>query len=281
MVSAVIVLALVIGVGFVAGVGLGFIPLDFDVTTGGVPTPQPPAIVRTGDFSGELDVILLHFNTLNDSIQLQEGVARDILTVFYKSSDGVQFSSIGEGVQGLGGASRVTITPDMNSILYATSGVAPTPTAIYSDPVNTQLANDRITDFSFEDVTNDGTKEWLYKIDLRGVTAPIAGQDASTISIITKSYTEGFPITLNAPVNITAVPQNAGVVNFIRWELTVPEGTATPQTEYSIRMVGTDDDAETDQWDVGQMQKFVYRCMFQQTLLFSLVEKRCHSKLFQ
>ncbi len=250
--TGVVILGVII-VALVVGMGTGVIDLQnlIGQPLGGVPQPQPTTVAGT-EFSGELDVILLHFNTLNDSIQLQEGIARDILTVFYKSSDGIQFSSIGEGVQGLGGASRVTITPDMNSILYATSGVAPTPTAIYSDPVNTQLANERITDFSFRDITNDGTKEWLYKIDLRGVTAPIAGQGASTISIITNSYTEGFPITLNAPANITAVPQTTGVVNFIRWEMTVPQGTANPQTEYTIRIVGTDDDVETEDWNRGQ-----------------------------
>jgi hypothetical protein len=251
--TGVIILGVII-VALVVGMGTGVINLqnlNIGQPLGGVPQAQPTTVVGT-EFSGELDVILLHFNTLNDSIQLQEGVARDILTIFYKSSDGVQFSSIGEGVQGLGGASRVTITPDMNSILYATSGVAPTPTAIYSDPVNTQLANERITDFSFEDVTNDGTKEWLYKIDLRGVTAPVAGQGASTISIITKSYTEGFPITLNSPANILNVGSDAGTVTFVRWELSVPQGTANPQTEYTIQIVKVTGAGGTEFWDVGQ-----------------------------
>jgi hypothetical protein len=252
MVRAGVVILGVIIVALVVGMGTGVINLQnlIGQTTGGIPQPQPTTVTGT-EFSGELDVILQHFDTFSN-FQLQEGVARDILTIFYKSSNGVQFSSIGEGVQGLGGASRVTITSDMNSILYATSGVAPTPTAIYSNPEGTQLANDMVTDFSFEDVTNDGSKEWLYKIDLRGITAPVAGQGASTLSFITKSWNEGFPITLNSPANITAVPQSSGIVNFIRWEMTVPQGTATPQTEYSIRMVGTDDDVETEDWDRGQ-----------------------------
>ncbi len=254
MVRTGVVIIGVIIVALVVGMGTGVINiqnLNFGQQNGGVPQPITTTLTGT-EFSGQLNVILQHFNTLNDSIQLQEGVARDILTVFYKSSNGAQFSSIGEGVQGLGGASTVTITPDMNSILYATSGVAPTPTAIFSDPVNTQLANEMVTDFSFVDVTNNGVKEWLYVLDLHGISAPIAGQDASTLSFITKSYTEGFPITLNSPANITAVPQSSGIVNFILWEMSVPQGTATLQTEYTIRIVGTDDDAETEDWDIGQ-----------------------------
>ncbi len=251
--TGVIILGVII-VALVVGMGTGVINLQnlIGQPLGGVPQPQPTTVAGTESFSGELDVIIQHFDTLNNSFNYQEGIARDIVTVFYKSSDGIQFSSIGEGVQGIGGASRVTITPDMNSILYATVGVAPTPTQIYSDPVNTQLANDRITDFSFEDVTNDGTKEWLYRIDLHGIVPPIAGQGASTLSFLTNSYNVGFPITLNAPANITSVPQTTGVVNFIRWEMTVPQGTATPQTEYTIRIVGTDDDVETEDWNRGQ-----------------------------
>jgi hypothetical protein len=253
MVRAGVVILGVIIVVLVVGMGTGVINLQnlIGQSSGGVPQSQPTTVTGT-EFSGELDIILQHFDTLDNSFQYQEGVARDILTIFYKSSNGEQFSSIGEGVQGLGGASRVTITSDMNSILYATSGVAPTPTQIYSNPEGTQLVNDRVTDFSFRDVTNDGSKQWLYKIDLRGITAPIAGQGASTLSFLTNSWNVGFPITLNAPANITAVPQSTGIVNFIRWEMTVPQGTATPQTEYSIRIVGTDDDAVTEDWNIGE-----------------------------
>ncbi len=251
MVKAVVVIFAVIIVALVVGMGTGVINIQnlIGQSSGGVPQPLSTTIASTDSFSGQLDVILQHFVTFSE-FQLQEG--NDVKTFFYKLTNGGQFHTIGEGLVGLGGASTITITSDMNSILYATVGVAPTPTQIYSDPVGTQSSTDRITDFSFEEVRMDGTKNWLYRLDLHGVSAPIAGQDASSISFITKSYNVGFPITLNSPANITAVPQTQGVVNFIRWEMTVPQGTATPQTEYSIRMVGTDDDVDTNDWDIVQ-----------------------------
>jgi len=254
MVRAGVVILGVIIVALVVGMGTGVINLqnlNLGQSTGGVPQPISTTITGT-EFSGELDVVLQHFDSLDNSVQYTEGVASDIHTVFYKSSNGVQFSSIGEGLAGQGGASRVTISPNMNSILYATSGLAPTMTQLYSDPEGTQLVNgDRVTDFSFEDVTNNGVKEWLYKIDLRGITAPVAGQGASTLSFLTNSWNFGFPITLNSPSDIFNVGSDAGTVTFVRWEVSVPQGTATAQTEYTMRIQKTSGQNGTQFWDVG------------------------------
>ena len=239
----------VIIIALVVGMGTGVINLQNLQSTGGVPQPITTTITGTG-FSGQLDVVLQHFNSLDNSIQFTEGVASDVHTVFYKSGNGGQFSSIGQGALGQGGASRVTITPEMNSILYATSGVAPTMTQLYSDPEGTQLATDRITEFSFEDVTNSGSRDWLYKIDLRGVESPIAGQGASTIPFITKSWNVGSP-SINSPADIFNLGSDAGTITYVRWELTVAQGTATPQTEYTMRIQKTSGANGTQFWDTG------------------------------
>ena len=254
MVKSSVVILGVIVVALVIGMGTGVInlqSLNFGQSTGGIPQSQTTTVTGT-EFSGELDVLLRHSNSLDNTDEFSEGSASDIHTVFYKSSNGAQFSSIGEGALGTGGTSRVTITPDMNSILYATingAGIS----QIYSDPEGTQLANsNRITEFSFEDVTNNGSKEWLYKIDLRGIVAPVAGQGASSLSLIDQTWIMGFPITLNAPSDIFNLGSDAGTVTFVRWEVTIPQGTATAQTEYTILIEKTSGANGTEFWDVGQ-----------------------------
>lgn len=248
MVSKVLILAGVIVVAFVLAGGMGLINFG-GAPSGGVPQQVVTTVTGT-QFSGELDVLLRHANSLDNSDQFQEGANSDIHTVFYKSLDGVQFSSIGEGALGTGGASRVTITSDMDSILYATINVAGM-SQLYSDPEFTQITNNRITEFTFEDVTNNGVKEWLYKISLRGISVPVAGQDASSLSIIDQTWIMAFPVTINSPANILNVGSDAGTVNFIRWELTTPQGTATAQTEYTIQIDKVTGQGGTEFWDIG------------------------------
>jgi len=97
------------------------------------------------------------------------------------------------------------------------------------------------------DVNNDGTREWWFKIDLRDMPDPIAGQVASTLSLFINSYDDGAS-TLNAPANITGVGTATGVQNFIRWEQTVAQETADPVFEYTVNI----DNENTEKWDRGQ-----------------------------
>lgn len=244
MVSTVVIIAIIIAVLFVAGVGLGFISFDFRTTTGGVPQPQTTTVAGTGEFTGELDIILQHFDTLDNQEERIEKV--DLTTTFYKSSDEVRFNTIGEGVAG---ATRVTITSDMNNILYASVGVLD---PFFVDPQGTQSVNERISFFFYRDVSNDGIKEWIFKTDLRGIPIAVAGQDASTIPFFTNSYDIGTP-SLNAPTDIFNLGSDAGTVTFVRWELTQPQETASAQTEYQIRIeyVGGGQGG-TELWDLGQ-----------------------------
>ena len=245
MVSTVVIIAIIIAILFVAGVGLGFIPLNFQTgITGGIPQPQPPADLGTEGFTGELDIILQHFDTLDNQEARVEKV--DLTTTFYKSVDEVTFNSIGEGVAG---ASRVTITSEMNNVLYATVGVLD---PFFVDPQGTQSVNERVSNFFYRDVSNDGIKEWIFKTDLRGIPIAVAGQDASTIAFFTNSYDIGTP-SLNAPAQINNLGSDAGTVTYVRWELTQPQETASAQTEYQIKIeyVGSGQGGR-ELWDLGQ-----------------------------
>ncbi len=213
---------------------MGFI--RFDSTTGGVPTQVPSTPAGTVQFSGQLRVDVTHSDSLDNSELRVEGA--DLETIYYKSSDGVTFASIGSGT-----GNELTITQDMNSVMYATLGVLD---PFFIDPQGTanQALNARITDWQFIDVTNNGVKEFIFQFDLRSMPPATAGQTSSTMAFFTNSWDIGT-FTLNSPANVTGVGTGAGSQNFVRWEITQPQETASAQFEYELRM----DNIEDQKWD--------------------------------
>lgn len=204
-----------------------------------VPPQQQPS---TGvEFAGQLTVNVVHRDALDNAEPRTEGT--NLVTTYYKSFDGVNFFTIGSGT-----GNTITIDSAQDSILYFTSTV-PAGQAFFVAPSSTsdQNLNPRIIDFGFMDVNNDGTREWWFKVDLRDMPAPVAGQTASTLSLFINSYNDGAS-TLNAPANITGVGTASGVQNFIRWEQTVAQETVDPVYEYTINI----DNENTEKWDRGQ-----------------------------
>ncbi len=245
--TGVIVLGIII-VALVIGMGTGIINLQSltigqPAGNGGI--QQPPAgLPSTGtEFTGQLTVVVEHRDALDNQETRDEGI--DLRTDYYKSMNGVTFSSLGTG-------SGVTLTIDseMDSTLYATSVVldpffvAPSSTA---DP----NLNPRIIDFGFMDINNDGVREWWFKIDLRDIPIPVAGQTASTLALFINSYNDGVS-TLNSPANILNIGNTVNTVTFVRWEQTVAQETADPVFEYTIRIVKVTGAGGTEFWDLGQ-----------------------------
>jgi hypothetical protein len=204
-----------------------------------VPPAQQPSTGQ--EFAGQLTVNVVHRDALDNAEARTEGT--NLVTTYYKSFDAVNFFTIGSGT-----GNTITIDSAQDSILYATVTV-PSGQAFFVAPSSTadQNLNPRIIDFGFMDVNNDGTREWWFKMDLRDMPAPVAGQTASTLSLFVNSYDDGVS-TLNAPANITAIGTASGVQNFIRWEQTVAQETVDPVYEYTINV----DNENTEKWDRGQ-----------------------------
>jgi len=239
-----IVLGIVV-VAVLIGFGTGAISpqsLNIGQPAGNGGVQVPPALVPTTgqEFAGQLTVNVVHRNALDNAEARTEGV--NLVTTYYKSFDGVNFFTIGSGT-----GNTISISDTQDSILYVTSTV-PSGQNFFVAPSSTadQNLNPRIIDFGFMDVNNDGTREWWFKIDLRDMPRPVAGQTASTLSLFINSYTYGAS-TLNAPANITGIGQASGVQNFIRWEQNVPQTSADPVYEYNIGV----DTATTEKWDRG------------------------------
>ena len=240
IILGVVVVAVLIGFG-TGAISPQSLNIGQPAGNGGVQEPPAPQQLTGREFAGQLTVNVVHRDALDNAEPRTEGT--NLVTTYYKSFDGENFFTIGSG-------SAVTITIDQaqDSMLYATSTV-PAGQLFFVAPSSTadQNLNPRIIDFGFDDVNNDGTREWWFKVDLRDMPAPIAGQTASTLSLFINSYDDGAS-TLNAPANITGVGTGSNIQNYIRWEQTVAQETADPVYEYTIGI----DNENTEKWDIGQ-----------------------------
>jgi len=241
VILGVIIVVLVIGMG-TGVINLQSLTIGQPAGSGGIQTP-PNGIVSTAQsFTGELIINPEHRDALDNSETRDEGI--DLRTTYYKSIDGVSFSSLGNG------ATTVTIDSSMDSILYFT--VVPLdPFYVAPSSIAQSMLNDGLIDFGFMDVNLDGVREWWFKMDLRGTPSPVAGQVASTLSLFINSYDDGAS-TLNAPANILNIGSDAGTIIFVRWEQTVLQETADAVYEYNIQIVKVSGAGGTEFWDVGQ-----------------------------
>ncbi len=230
----------IIGVAVIVGIGTGVIPFNFG-TQGGVVTPPTTIIPTTGaPFSGQLNLVEEHVDGLDNQNSRTEGV--ELTTTYYKSSNGNTFSTIGDGT-----SASITVDSSMNGIIYA--GVE-TDANTYVDPMGTadQSLNPFITFVEYRDVSGDGQKTWIFRMDLRNIVAPVAGQTFSTVAFRTLSWDDATPPVLNSPADITGIGTTSGTSNFVRWEMTITQAQASGQHEYQLEMDTDDNNA----WDRGR-----------------------------
>jgi len=230
----------IIGVAVIVGIGTGVIPFNFG-TQGGVVTPPTTILPTEGiTFFGQLNIVEEHVNGLDNTDARTEGV--ELTTTYYTSNNGNTFNTIGDGT-----SASITIDSSMNGIIYA--GLE-TDASTYVDPMGTadRGLNPFITFVEYRDVSGDGQKTWIFRLDLRNIPDPVAGQTFSTIAFRTLSWDDTTPPTLNSPPDITAIGTTSGTSNFIRWEMTVTQAEASAQFEYELEMDTDDNNA----WDRGR-----------------------------
>ncbi len=232
---------------------MGFIPIDFADQIGGI-IIIPTEVSVTGElFQGELAIDLQHTNLLDPTFRSPNDISEgsEVITEFYKSSDGISFNSVASGSDVLSGTA-ITVDDSFAGVLYMS---LTTDDETFIDPEATTNVNQHITSFVWQDVSNNGIKNWVFRIDLVDIPEKQGFQTASTISIITKVLDNDDSPTLNSPPDITAIGVGSGVVNYILWEMTVAEsggicdcGRASAQYEYNLRF----EDGNVDVWNVGQ-----------------------------
>ena len=189
-------------------------------------------------FVGQLLWGVVHRDALDNAEARTEGT--NVVTTPYKSTDGITYSALGVTSVTAGNTVPLTIDSSMNSVMYVGVQV-PSGQSFFVAPTATsdRTLNSRILDFDFKDVTNDGVKEWIFKLDLKNMPQPVAGQTGSTLVMYILSY-DTSASTLNAPTDISAVGITAGVQTFIRWEQSVVAEKADAVYEYEVKVNTTD-----------------------------------------
>ena len=239
---------LVIAVIVFVGIGTGAIdPQQFSIGSsnagsGGTqtsPNTPPPTGVP---HAGQLTVTLVQ----RDALDLAETRtdATNVVVNYYTRSGNTYIP------KGASASNTVTFTvpTDAEGTVYFTAMPASGQSYfIAPNAIADRNTNQYVTSFDFIDITGDGTAEWLFRMDLRDVPAPTAGQTASTIILTVLSYDDGSS-TLSSPADQTSISTTANTQTWIRWDNTVGAETADPVYELEVRFNTTN----STQWYEGQ-----------------------------
>ena len=239
---------LVIAVIVFVGIGTGAIdPQQFSIGSsnagsGGTqtsPNTPPPTGVP---HAGQLTVTLVQ----RDALDLAETRtdATNVVVNYYTRSGNTYIP------KGASASNTVTFTvpTDADGAVYFTAMPASGQSYFISpNAIADRNTNQYVSSFDFIDITGDGTAEWLFRMDLRDVPAPTAGQTASTIILTVLSYDDGSS-TLSSPADQTSISTTANTQTWIRWDNTVGAETADPVYELEVRFNTTN----STQWDEGQ-----------------------------
>jgi len=214
------------------------------VGTGGVQT-QPPGAGDIGaqTYEGPVTINIVHRNALDSADARIEGV--DIVTNYFKQVNGA-FKAIGSG-----SGNTINIDQTTNQIWMASQ--VPIASNFYVAPSSTSDSNlnPRVRGFDFFDITGDGQKEWVFTIDMTGLSIR-GGQTSPTVDLFVDSFTSAAPVFVNLPADDLAVSTSSGNRNFIEWDVAnAPTiSSAYPVYEIEIKINST----QSAKWDRGQSE---------------------------
>jgi hypothetical protein len=214
----------------------------FNVGSGSQGIPAP--VDRTGEigtqqYEGSVTMNVVHRDALDSAEPRTEG--DNLATTYYKLVGGI-YKSIGSGT-----GNTIFVDPTLDRVFASVTVlqgedfyVAPASTA---DPA----LNPRVKAFDFFDISGDGTKEYVFTIDVTGLKIQ-GGQTTPTIDLYVDSF-DYSDITLDDPADQLEISTSSGTNVFVEWDMSMDEGaeTANAQYEYELRITGDD----TSRWDRG------------------------------
>ena len=212
----------------------------FNVGSSGVQvTPDRTGEIGEQNYEGSVTINIDHRDALDSAETRTEGT--NITTTYYKLVNGV-YKAIGSGSGG-----TVFVTANLDRIFVAES--IPSGQNYYVAPASTAdpNLNPRIKAFDFFDISGDGTKEYVFTVDVTGLKI-VGGQTTPTIDLYVDSYDYSVA-SLTSPADQSSISTSSGTNVFIEWDLThVLIESANAQYEYEIKINSTD----SAKWDRGQ-----------------------------
>lgn len=184
------------------------------VASGGVQAPTRPAEDVRYDYTGVLDIQVLHRDALDLTKTREEG--EEVRTTFYRKISDGEFVTLKSG-------DHFAINVNRDKKLYFTleplreSGLYVSPLKMADNNLNP-----RIIDFDYQDITKDGLNEWIFVLDITDLPIHPA-KVAPKITLFTLTYDEG-QMALSSPSDIKVGVGSS--INNIKWELEVPQNQA-------------------------------------------------------
>src|SRR3990172_4197068 len=179
----VLMVVVILAISYIGGTGQNLSGLPFTLINPshsgsvGVSVPMQP---YRQNYEGMLEIQIYHRDSLDMSKSRTEGT--DLSTTFYKRLEDGRFVTMGSGdITGLivnnNNELYFTVTPMEGRNLY----ISPSKMADHN-------LNPRVINFNYDDITQDGKREWIFALDISNLSIPHAGQTAPTIAIYTMSY---------------------------------------------------------------------------------------------
>lgn len=211
------------------------------VGPGGVQTtPSPGDIIGAQTYEGPVTINLVERNALDSAQVFIEGT--DIVTNYYKMVNG-RFAAIGSG-------SGNTVNIDQTTNQIWMSNQIPTGSLLYIAPTSTSDSNlnPRIRGFEFFDITGDGQREWVFTIDMTGLSIR-GGQTTPTVDLFVDAFVAASPVFVDNPADQTGVTTSSGNRLFIEWDVANAPAisSAYPLYEIEIKINST----QSAKWDRG------------------------------
>jgi hypothetical protein len=239
IVGAVVVLA-IIG-GYIASPESFQNAFNVGSGNGGVQdSPDRTDEIGTQQFEGSVTLNVVHRDALDSAEARTEGT--NLATVYYKLVNGVH-KAIGSG-----SGNTIFVDPTLDRVFASVANIAGQ--SFYVAPASTAdpALNPRVKAFDFFDISGDGTKEYVFTLDVTGLKLQ-GGQTTPTIDLYVDSF-DYSAMTLTSPASQLTIPTTAGTNVFVEWDQTMDAGTETAnaQYEYELRFSSID----TALWDRGQ-----------------------------
>lgn len=211
---------------------------------GGVQTPPPV----TGDvgvqtYEGPVTINLVHRNAIDSAEERVEGT--DIQTNYFKKVGSV-YKAIGSG-----SGNTVTIDRTTNQIWMASQ--VPDGSDLYVAPSSTSdnNLNPRIRGFDFFDITGDGEKEWVFTVDMTGLTIR-GGQESPTVDLFVDSFTAAVPAFVVPPADQLSLSTASGNRVFVEWDIANAPAISSAYPVYEIEL--KINSTQTAKWDRGSSE---------------------------
>jgi len=198
-----VIVSLVLMWIFLSMVYGSFNPMEWSIVNR--PSGQPPGgTPPTTEVAGMFDVKVVGYNTLDLASSLTLGTNYNCF--WYANRGG--WMLLGSG------SATIEVTPQDLGYVYAVVKI-PAGQSYYVDAAQTKQMNPRVASVSYEDVDNDGYKEFTFRFSMADIPKPGSGNPTVTFYPYFLAYEKP---AISAPADITGVG-TAAVDKYIEWYL--------------------------------------------------------------